>query len=731
MKTKKIISPLPVLLSAGILLGVAGCNQTAPTETPHSEADGHKEGEAGHDDHAGHEGEDAHAHEGEAKPKPADDEHEGHAEGEAAHTEGEAGHTEGEAGHDDHASEEIKFDAATVKDAGIVVQTVMASPLVGGLPVTGSIEPSPNRVVRVSSVVPGRVVQLRANIGQRVERGQVLAVIESRSIGEAQAAFTQAQARFQNASSNQRVVQAQARAGVFSRAPLETARGRLIDARADVASQENAVRSARVALENAQRLARAGSFASPAVEAARREKALADEGLKTARAALSSAEASVRSSQSELARRREIAAGGGYNSRPVQEAQRLLTAAQSAQNAAQSEVATTRANLNRVKSLEAEGLVSGRDLENAQTAFDTATARLQSSGADVEAASQELSRQQRLAVSGVANSAEISEASRALSAAQSDVRTRRAEVERAQENQRLANRALEREASVFRSGVANRREIVTAQGALSSAQTALSRARATLGVAQSAFAREERIYRQNLNNSAQLQAARAGFVSAQSELEAARTALNLLKSSPGGSASVPIRAPISGLVTEREIAQGEVLDADAGILTIADNSIVHADFFVPERDLGKVRVGAPVQMRADALAGRVYNGEIELIHTALDPKTRTVETHAEIANPGGLLRFGMAIRGVVQTGTQNRLGLRVPAEAVQDFEGKKVIFMPADEANSYVKREVQVGPTTGGQTTILSGLRNGERIVAKGGFMIKAQAMKAELGHSH
>lgn len=692
-----------------------GTNQTPGTGAQSGlAADEHAEGEAGHEEHAGHK-------EGEA----------GHAAGESGHSEAEGAHKEGEAAHEEHGAEEIKFDAATAKDAGIVVQTISASPLVSGLPVTGSIEASPNRVVRVASVVPGRVVRLNANIGQRVSKGQVLAILESRSIGEAQSAFQQATARLQNASSNLRVVQAQAKAGVFSRAPLETARGRLIDAQADVRAQENAVRSARIALENAQRLVRAGSFASPAIEAARRERAQADEGLKVARAALSSATSSVTSTRSELARRREIAAGGGYASRPVQEAQRLLTASQSAQNAAQSEVATTRANLARAKSLASEGLVSNRDLENAQNAFDTATARLETARADARAAQSELTRQTRLGTSNVASNAEIAEASRALSAAQSDVRIRRAEVERAEEGVRLASRALTRESSVFRSGVANRREIVGVQTALSSAQTALIRARATLGVAQSGFRREEGIYRANLNNNAQIQAARSQFVAAQSELGAARTALGLLKSSPNGSASVPIRAPISGIITEREIAPGEVLDADARLMTIADNSIVHADFNVAERDISKIRLGAPVEMRADAVPGSVYRGPIELIHTQLDPKTRTVETHAEVANPGGLLRFGMAIRGTIQVGAQNRLAMQVPAAAVQDMEGKKVVFLAADEANTYVAREVEVGATVGGKTTISSGLKNGDKIVVKGGFMVKAQAMKAELGHDH
>ena len=259
----------------------------------------------------------------------------------------------------------------------------------------------------------------------------------------------------------------------------------------------------------------------------------------------------------------------------------------------------------------------------------------------------------------------------------------------------------------------------------------MKRAQTAQQIAQVAYNREDKIYRQNLNNQAQLQAARAQLTSAQSDADATRTALQLLRSSPGGSARVPIRAPLGGVVTQREAAMGEVLDSDTHLLTIADLSIVHADMFVPEREIARVQVGSPVQIRAAAVPNRVYNGRIELIHKTLDPKTRTVEVHAEIDNSAGLLRLGMALNATIQAGAQSQLGLRVPAEAIQEFEGEKVVFVPADEPNAFVKRAVEVGETSGGMTLIKRGLRSGDKVVVKGAFMVKAQAMKAELGHDH
>jgi RND family efflux transporter MFP subunit len=706
----KINYPLPLLVVGVALLGggmfVLGRNTATNspakpivlTEDKHSHENGHSDGEDEHNhDHD-------HSH---------DEKHE-----------------EGEGGHEEHSVDEsIVFSPEALDSAQIVVANATLKPQVSGLPFSGQIETSPDNVARVASVVPGRIVRLNATIGQKVQKGQTLALIESRSVGEAQSAYSQAAARLQNARSNYDVTLKQAKAGVYSRGPLEAARRAHVEAVADVRTQEAAVQKARVSLENVSRLAKTGSFARPALETARSQYASALESFKAAEAALDNARASVSAAQTELTRRRQVAASGGYSSRPVEEARRVLVAAQSARATSQSEVATTRANLNRAKSLAVEGLISTRDLEAAQTAFDTANARLQSSTADETAANQELERQQKLATSNVAASAEVEEAQARLVQAQADERTRRAEVSRARENMRSNNTILNRERAVFSGNIANRREFAEANSNLQNALIALSKARQTLAITDTAYKREVSIYRQNLNNTAQVQSAKAALTSAQSELEAAQTALSLLKSAPGGNAVVPIRAPLSGVVQERTVTQGEVVAADQNLLTIVDLSIVHVDMNIPERDIARLRVGDPVKVLVDAIPNQSFSGHLELIHTELNPKTRTIEAHAELKNPGNL-KAGMFARGTIGTGNQSYV-VMVPADSVQDLEGKKVVFVSGKKAGEFKAREVVTGVTTNGQTHIKSGLNPAEKVVVKGAFMVKAQALKAELGHNH
>lgn len=671
-----------------------------------------------------------------AEKTASTEEHEGHAHDEHGHEEGEhaeeEGHSEGEEHGDEHGhgEEEIKFDAAAAKTAGITLTTVNAGLAAGGVPFTGEIAPDPNGVVRVSSLVPGRVVSLFVVPGDRVRQGQTLAVVESRAIGEAQSSYRQAESRYTTARGAYDVVVRQAKAGVFSRAPIEAARREMVNAAAEVRTQSTAVRAARTVQDTALRLARAGSFQAPAIEAAINSRDDAALSLKTSQAAEDEAQASIAAAEKELDRRRQMAAAGSYNSRPVEEARRALASARGARSRAATELNLARASANRAKSLSGDGLIARRELEAAQSAVETAEATLQSAQAEENTAEQELERQQKLAATDVSGNAEVQSAQSALVSAQTGLRARRAEVARAKDGLRLAEGALQRERKIAGAGIANRREVVSARATLETAQSALVRARQNLSLATTAYAREEKIFKGDLNNLSQVQAARGSFVQAQSDLRAARTALNLLKSSPGGSAQVPITSPISGVVQERDVTRGEVLSGESHLMTIADFSRVHIDIFLAEQEIAKVRVGSPMRAVIDAVPGRVFNGHIELIHTELDPKTRTVEAHAEIPNPDGVLRFGMSTRGTITTGSPVA-AITVPAESVQKMDDKTVVFVALDEPNTFVAREVKTGATQSGRTVITSGLKNGERVVVKGAFMVKAQAMKAELGHKH
>ena len=76
---------------------------------------------------------------------------------------------------------------------------------------------------------------------------------------------------------------------------------------------------------------------------------------------------------------------------------------------------------------------------------------------------------------------------------------------------------------------------------------------------------------------------------------------------------------------------------------------------------------------------------------------------------------------------QGKVGVSVPSGAVQTLDDQTVVFVATGKANEYEARPVTIGANAGGTTEIKSGLRPGEKIVTKGAFVAKSQAMKSEL----
>jgi cobalt-zinc-cadmium efflux system membrane fusion protein len=244
---------------------------------------------------------------------------------------------------------------------------------------------------------------------------------------------------------------------------------------------------------------------------------------------------------------------------------------------------------------------------------------------------------------------------------------------------------------------------------------------------------------------AEYRAAVGAVETARAALDAAENRLHLLGMDPAAVEALvrtaevqpryAVRAPIGGRVIEREVTLGElVAPEDEALLVLADMGTLWALADVPEARLGEVREGAAARVTLAALPGRQLEGTVSLIAAAIDPATRTARVRIELPNVDGVLRPGMFGRAEITAfaGTDRKAELAVPDEAVQAVEGKPAVFVPVDgEANTFAKREVEVGEAVGGMVPIHSGLKEGEEYVAGGSFVLKAELGKGEAGHEH
>ncbi len=194
---------------------------------------------------------------------------------------------------------------------------------------------------------------------------------------------------------------------------------------------------------------------------------------------------------------------------------------------------------------------------------------------------------------------------------------------------------------------------------------------------------------------------------------------------------VSIRAPVSGIVTERLVNAGAGVQAGTPLFTIANISTLWVIANVPEGQVGSLHVGSPAELRSSALGNDAIAGRINYIDPKLNEETRTARVRVEINNPGERLKAGMFVEVGFQTGTAAAAGeeLMVSSAAVQRIGDRSIVFIPKPGAEgTFEARDVELGGEVNGYHRVLSGLKLGEQVVTKGSFTLKTQLMKGGLG---
>ena len=260
----------------------------------------------------------------------------------------------------------------------------------------------------------------------------------------------------------------------------------------------------------------------------------------------------------------------------------------------------------------------------------------------------------------------------------------------------------------------------------------LHEAQAMLGIARENYDREKRLEAQGISSRRELLDAERELRQAEAALLRAGERLSALGAGHGDGSEFGITAPFDGIVVEKHATRGEVVGPSDQLFTVADLSRLWIELDIYERDLRRVSVDQPVTVTTTAYPDRRFDGRIVYIGDILDPARRTVRARVEVNNPAGVLKPGMFARANISVAGGSTVVV-VPRGAVQDIEGRQVVWVPGDEPGHFTVRPVEVGQTLeGGRVEILSGLEPGERTVTEGAFTLKAQLSKGDFGgHGH
>lgn len=183
-------------------------------------------------------------------------------------------------------------------------------------------------------------------------------------------------------------------------------------------------------------------------------------------------------------------------------------------------------------------------------------------------------------------------------------------------------------------------------------------------------------------------------------------------------AYMPIRAPRSGTVIERNIAAGGAAAKGRTLLSIADLSRVWVEADVYAADLELVRPGAEATVTLTNLPGQSHTATVEYVYPYLDEATRTGRVRLSLENPDGSLKPAMYAEVSLHADLGRRLA--VPEEAVIVAGDTRVVFVDLGDGRLNPVR-IHTGRSAGGYTEVLEGLSTGDRVVTSGNFLVAAE----------
>jgi Cu(I)/Ag(I) efflux system membrane fusion protein len=192
---------------------------------------------------------------------------------------------------------------------------------------------------------------------------------------------------------------------------------------------------------------------------------------------------------------------------------------------------------------------------------------------------------------------------------------------------------------------------------------------------------------------------------------------------------LPIYTPLSGVVIEKMVQQGQYVNTGDVLFNIADLSRVWVEIEVYENEFPNIKIGQRVEIQSQSFPGKPFSGRIAFIYPFLDPKTRTVKARVEMANPGMKLKPDMFVRASIKVALGK--AIVVPVTAVMDT-GKRQVAWVETSPGMFEPRDLQLGQRTDDRVQVLSGLKPGDKVAVSGAYLIDSESqLKGGGGHEN
>lgn len=199
-----------------------------------------------------------------------------------------------------------------------------------------------------------------------------------------------------------------------------------------------------------------------------------------------------------------------------------------------------------------------------------------------------------------------------------------------------------------------------------------------------------------------------------------------LEETKSASKTLTLYSPIDGFVVEKDVLLGKKIMPGENLYKIADISKIWVLADIYEYELPFISLGQEAKISLSYLPGEEFTGTVTYIYPYIEAMTRTVKVRLEFDNPDFKLKPDMYANVEIKSSLGEKVA--VPEEAILDTGERQIAFVDKGEGH-FEPREVKLGAKAAGFYEVLSGLKEGERVVTSANFLIDSESkMKAALG---
>ncbi|WP_180124950.1 efflux RND transporter periplasmic adaptor subunit [Acinetobacter sp. YH12080] len=265
-------------------------------------------------------------------------------------------------------------------------------------------------------------------------------------------------------------------------------------------------------------------------------------------------------------------------------------------------------------------------------------------------------------------------------------------------------------------------------------QANLRMAEANLDLARQDYQREQKLWSQGISAKQDFQRAENAYRQAQISVQSAHSRLQALGANSGQNGRFIIRAPIAGVISQKDIVVGENVQLADQLFTIEQLKDLWLEFNLAHQYSAQLQTGQNVSFKING-SDQLYDAKVQSLTSQADVQTGRLVVRAKIKQQSAELRPNVMVNVLLaDSGTKN--ALRVQKSAVQSIEGKDSIFIVESEQKGQVHLKAQAlklgqASSDGQWIEVISGLEAGQKYISQGSFLLKSELEKDEAGHEH